>query len=86
MPAPTFRVDLIVRPKTGVADPQGDAVQEALGGLDYSGFRVVSVGRCLRMEVDAESEAEARATVEDMCRRLLVNPNLETFELEVSGL
>lgn len=78
-----YRVDLTVRPRTGVRDPQGEAVQEALTGLGFRGLEVQSVGRVLRLDLEAESPERARALVEDMCKRLLVNPNLETYEIEV---
>jgi phosphoribosylformylglycinamidine synthase len=81
-----FRIDLIVRPRDVVRDPQSDAVQEALEGIGCSGLKVQSVGRFLQLELDASSEDEARSQVEDMCKRLLVNPNLETFDIAVEKL
>jgi len=81
-----FRIDLIVRPRDVVRDPQSDAVQEALEGIGCSGLKVQSVGRFLQLELDAPSEDEARSQVEDMCKRLLVNPNLETFDIAVEKL
>jgi phosphoribosylformylglycinamidine synthase PurS subunit len=78
-----FRVDLIVRPRDGVRDPQGDAVEESLSGLGYNGIKVHAVGRYLRLSLEAESAAAARALADDMCRRLLVNPNLETYDITV---
>ncbi len=81
-----FRVDLTVRPRPGVRDPQGEAVEEALGGLGFTGHKVHSVGRVLRLDVQADSAERAKAQVEEMCRRLLVNPNLETYEIEVEKL
>ena len=81
-----FRIDLIVRPRDVVRDPQSDAVQEALEGIGCSGLKVQSVGRFLQLELDAPSEDEARSQVEDMCKRLLVNPNLETYDIAVEKL
>ncbi len=81
-----YRIDLTVRPRPGVRDPQGEAVEEALRGLGFTGLKVHSVGRVLRLDVEARSADEARGQVEDMCRRLLVNPNLETYEIEVEKL
>ena len=63
-----------------------DAVQEALEGIGCSGLKVQSVGRFLQLDLDAPSEDEARSQVEDMCKRLLVNPNLETFDITVEKL
>jgi phosphoribosylformylglycinamidine synthase subunit PurS len=76
-----YRATLIVKPKPGVRDPQGAAVEESLASLGYNGLRVESVGRVLTLELDSAREDEARQRVADMCKRLLVNPNLETYEL-----
>jgi phosphoribosylformylglycinamidine synthase subunit PurS len=81
-----FRVDLTVRPKPGVRDPQGDAVEEALRGLGYAKLKVHAVGRTLRMDLDVASKDEAKKTADEMCKRLLVNPNLETYEVVVEKL
>ena len=85
-----FRVELIVRPKSGVRDPQGDAVEESLRSLSYDGFqarhvKVHHVGRVLSLDLDAKSEADARRIVDEMCKRLLVNPNLETYSIDIKG-
>lgn len=79
------KVELRVRPREGVRDPQGDAVQEALRGIGFEAVLVHAVGRTLHMEIDAESESAARAMADDMCRRLLVNPNLETYTLTTTA-
>ena len=78
----TFTVELVVRPRRGVRDPQGDAVEESLRGMGYAP-KVHGVGRCLLMDLDATSQSEAEGMVHDMCKRLLVNPNLETYDLTV---
>jgi phosphoribosylformylglycinamidine synthase subunit PurS len=66
-----------------VRDPQGDAVGEALRGMGYAGANVACVGRYLDMTVEAANESAARTMADDMCKRLLVNPNLETYDLTV---
>lgn len=81
-----YRCALYVKPKPGVRDPQGEAVAESLRGIGYAGFQVHHVGRVLSIDVEADSEAAARALVDEMCKRLLVNPNLETYELSVEEL
>jgi len=79
-----MRVTVLVRPKAGILDPQGDAVR---GGLDHLGFRVneARVGRVIDLDVDASSTGEARAAAEEMCRSLLANPLIESYEIEVHG-
>jgi phosphoribosylformylglycinamidine synthase subunit PurS len=72
-----------VRPKEGILDPQGEAVESSLRQL---GFPVgdARVGRVIDLEVDASSADEARAEVERMCERLLANPLIESYEIEVA--
>jgi phosphoribosylformylglycinamidine synthase subunit PurS len=76
------RVTVLVRPKPGILDPQGEAVQESLRKLGFSvgGARV---GRLVDLDVDAPSSDDARAEAERMCRELLANPLIESFEIEV---
>ena len=73
---------MLVRPKEGILDPQGEAVQ---GSLRKLGFAVdsVRVGRVIDVELDADDEAEARAQVERMCSELLANPLIESFQIRV---
>lgn len=80
----TVRATVLVRPKAGILDPQGAAVENALGhlGFSVSGARV---GKVIDLEVDAADEGAARAAVEKMCEQLLANPLLESFVIEVSA-
>ncbi len=73
---------MLVRPKSGILDPQGEAVGNALGHL---GFAVAGarVGRVVDLEVEAADAAEARAQVERMCQQLLANPLIESYEIEL---
>jgi phosphoribosylformylglycinamidine synthase len=75
---------VLVRPKGGILDPQGAAVERSLRQL---GFQVgdARVGRVIDLEVDAASIREARAEVERMCERLLANPLIESYEIELEG-
>ena len=77
-----MRATVLVRPKGGILDPQGEAVERALRQL---GFPVgdARVGRVIDLEVDAANVAEARAEVEKMCDRLLANPLIESYEIEL---
>jgi phosphoribosylformylglycinamidine synthase PurS subunit len=76
------RAIVLVRPKGGILDPQGEAVERSLRQL---GFQVgdARVGRVIDLEVDAPSASEARAQVERMCERLLANPLIESYEIEL---
>jgi phosphoribosylformylglycinamidine synthase subunit PurS len=75
---------VLVRPKGGILDPQGEAVERSLRQL---GFPVedARVGRVIDLEVDAASTEEARAQVERMCERLLANPLIESYEIALQG-
>jgi phosphoribosylformylglycinamidine synthase subunit PurS len=76
------KVSVLVRPKEGILDPQGAAVEHSLRklGFEVAGARV---GRLVDVEVDASSEDEARAQVDEMCRQLLANPLIESYAIEV---
>lgn len=76
-----IRCELVVRPRPGSRDPQGDAIGEALSDAGFSGFAVECAGRYLCLDVFAESTDAACAQVAEMCRAMLVNPNLEIYDL-----
>ncbi|CAN5668431.1 phosphoribosylformylglycinamidine synthase subunit PurS [soil metagenome] len=81
-----FHLEVRVKPRPGLLDPQGKAVAHALSDLGYSGVADVRVGKILDVELDAASEDEARARGEEMCRKLLANPVTEDFEVTVAGI
>jgi phosphoribosylformylglycinamidine synthase len=72
-----LKVRVLVRPKAGILDPQGEAVRSALPALGFGGVSTVQVGRLIEMEVETTDEVDA------MCRRLLSNPTIEEYEWEV---
>jgi phosphoribosylformylglycinamidine synthase PurS subunit len=76
------KVSVLVRPKEGILDPQGAAVEQSLRKL---GFEVAEarVGRLVDVDVDAANPDEARAKVDEMCKQLLANPLIESYEVEV---
>jgi len=78
------RATVLVRPKPGILDPQGEAVR---GGLDHLGFAVreARVGRVIDLDVDAATVEEAREAAEGMCRQLLANPLIESYEIVVAA-
>jgi phosphoribosylformylglycinamidine synthase len=73
---------VLVRPKQGILDPQGEAVHRSLRnlGFDVSGARI---GRVVDLELEADGMADARAQIERMCSELLANPLIESFEIRV---
>jgi len=79
-----MKATVLVRPKRGILDPQGDAVESALGHLGFS-VSEARVGKVVDLEVDASDATEARVQVERMCEQLLANPLIESFEVEIHG-
>jgi phosphoribosylformylglycinamidine synthase subunit PurS len=79
-----MRATVLVRPKAGILDPQGQAVERSLQQLGFT-VREARVGRVIDVEVEAESLDEARLKVESMCERLLANPLIESYEIELEG-
>ena len=79
-----MRATVLVRPKQGILDPQGAAVETALEhlGFSVSGARV---GKVVDLELDASTADDARAQVEKMCEQLLANPLMESYEVEIHG-
>jgi phosphoribosylformylglycinamidine synthase subunit PurS len=73
---------VMVRPKDGILDPQGDAVRNSLRklGFDVSGTRV---GRLIDLELTADGPADAEAQVERMCSELLANPLIESVQIRL---
>jgi phosphoribosylformylglycinamidine synthase PurS subunit len=77
-----MRATVLVRPKDGILDPQGQAVESSLRHL---GFPVdeARIGRLVDLEVGTEDPAEARAQIERMCEQLLANPLIESYDIEL---
>ncbi len=69
------RVQVLVRPKAGILDPQGIAVERALPALGFQGVSKVHVGRLIELDVDDPGQ------LDDMCRKLLANPLIEDYEI-----
>jgi phosphoribosylformylglycinamidine synthase subunit PurS len=77
------KATVLVRPKQGILDPEGQAVESSLRQL---GFAVdeARIGRVVDLEVEATDPAAARAEVERMCEQLLANPLIESYEIELT--
>jgi phosphoribosylformylglycinamidine synthase subunit PurS len=70
------RARVLIRPKAGILDPQGVAVQRALPALGFAGVANVHIGRLVELDVDDAHE------LEPMCEKLLANPLVEDYEIE----
>jgi phosphoribosylformylglycinamidine synthase subunit PurS len=78
------KATVLVRPKPGILDPQGQAVEASLRQL---GFAVgdARIGRVVDLDVDAPDVAQARDAVERMCEQLLANPLIESYEIALEA-
>ena len=78
-----MRATVLVRPKPGILDPQGEAVQ---GSLRQLGFAVgqARVGRVVDLELENGDPEQARAQIERMCEQLLANPLIESYDIKLS--
>jgi phosphoribosylformylglycinamidine synthase PurS subunit len=76
---------VLIRLKPGILDAQGASVKRALEGLGFLEIRDVRVGKVLDLDLGGASEEEARRRIDEMCARLLVNPVIEDFTVEVVG-
>jgi phosphoribosylformylglycinamidine synthase PurS subunit len=70
-----MRARVLVKPKAGILDPQGQAVERALPALGFHGVRNVHVGRLVELDVDDPDR------LPEMCERLLTNPLIEDYEI-----
>ena len=71
------RARVLIRPKAGILDPQGQAVERALPALGFEGVSAVHVGRLVELDVPDASQLES------MCEKLLANPLVEEYEVQV---
>jgi phosphoribosylformylglycinamidine synthase len=76
------KATVLVRPKPGILDPQGEAVESSLRQLGFS-VADARIGRVVDLEVDASNPAEARTEIERMCEQLLANSLIESYEIEI---
>ena len=79
-----MKATVLVRPKQGILDPQGEAVQRSLQQLGFP-VEEARVGRVVDLELDLGDADRTRAELERMCEQLLANPLIESYEISVSS-
>ncbi len=79
-----MRVEVRVKLKDGVLDPQGEAIRRVLLRLGYQEVQSARVGKLIFLEVEGDDPKAVRARVEEACRELLANPVIEDFEVRLS--
>jgi phosphoribosylformylglycinamidine synthase PurS subunit len=79
------RVKVFVSPRKGILDPQGRAVEHSLQSLGFKGVSDVKIGKYIVFDIEAKTPADAREQAKKICERLLANPLIEDYTLEVEG-
>lgn len=80
-----YKAEIRVMLKSGVLDPQGKAVQGSLATLGYTNTDSVRIGKLIELSVDADSRTAAEAQVDEMCKKLLANPVIESYRFTVTA-
>ena len=79
-----MKARVLVMPRAGVLDPQGKAVARALTGLGFEGVEAARQGKVLELELAETDPAAAEAALAAMCERLLANPVIEDYTIEIA--
>jgi len=79
-----YRAKIEVKFKPGVLDPQGETIKNALVNLNYRQIEAISTGKLFWIDLEAKSAKEARESVREMADKLLANPVIENFEVEIN--
>jgi phosphoribosylformylglycinamidine synthase PurS subunit len=74
-----------VRLKSGILDPQGKTVNNALKHLGFKGIQNVRIGKLIEFEIKEKDKSTASRKIEEACRKLLANPVIEDFTYEITG-
>jgi len=77
------KVKVFVKLKEGVLDPQGKAVKNSLSSLGFNSVTDVRVGKYIELNIDEDDSGSVKEEVDKMCKKLLANPVIETFEVKI---
>ncbi|MEJ2016659.1 phosphoribosylformylglycinamidine synthase subunit PurS [Limibacillus halophilus] len=80
-----MKARVFVTLKPGVLDPQGKAIEHALGSLGFSGVEEVRQGKLIELDLSESDAAKAEAAVKAMCEKLLANTVIENYRIELEG-
>jgi phosphoribosylformylglycinamidine synthase subunit PurS len=78
-----MKAKITITLKNGVLDPQGKAIEGALAGLGFASASDVRQGKVIELKLEESDEAAARAKAEEMCKKLLANPVMENYQIEI---
>ena len=76
-----MKIKVIVTLKSGVLDPQGKAIQQTLNGMGFANVKDVRQGKYFDIDIDENDEQKAKLSVEEICKKLLVNQVIEDFKI-----
>lgn len=79
-----MKARVLVMPRSGVLDPQGKAVAQALAGLGFEGVAAARQGKVIELELAETDPAAAETALAAMCERLLANPVIEDYTIEIA--
>jgi phosphoribosylformylglycinamidine synthase PurS subunit len=80
-----MKANIYITLKNGVLDPQGKAVEGALGHLGFDNVNAVRQGKFIEVELDESDETKAKKQVEAMCEKLLANTVIENYRIELAA-
>ncbi|MCI0449076.1 MAG: phosphoribosylformylglycinamidine synthase subunit PurS, partial [Chlorobi bacterium] len=69
-----------------ILDPQGKAVEHSIQSLGYKNVKDTRIGKFIELEIDSNSEVEAKKIIDEVCNKLLANPIMEDYEFEITSL
>ncbi|MFW5805033.1 MAG: phosphoribosylformylglycinamidine synthase subunit PurS [Bacteroidales bacterium] len=78
-----FIAEINVMPQKALLDPQGKTVNNLMHNMGYKSVENLRVGKHIRYEIEATSEKDAKAKVEDTCKKVLANPVMEEYEFKI---
>lgn len=79
----SYAVQVRITPRPGILDPEGETIGRALGALGYDGVSDVRAGRLISLRLEADSAEAAQAAAAEMCDRLIANPIIEDYAIQV---
>jgi phosphoribosylformylglycinamidine synthase PurS subunit len=80
-----FKAEINIMPHKALLDPQGKAVSNSLKNIGLSDISEVRIGKHIHLDLEATSEEEALAKVDEACKKLLINPITEDYKFEVKA-
>ena len=81
-----FTAEIEIMPHKGLLDPQGKAVSHSMESMGIPQISNVRIGKCITAEVEANSSDEAYSLVETACKKLLVNPIMESYQIKIAQM